>query len=135
MVSISGLIGWNLFTKKFLMSKSNPQHYRQGSIEPWDFIVSQDLNFLEGNIIKYITRAGKKDGESRLDDLKKAATYLRKLIETASQNESTAPRPYGSSDQVSQTDGATHRCIQSRYSEDSAEIDLGGVRGSYGGTC
>lgn len=117
------------------MSKSNPQHYRQGSIEPWDFIVSQDLNFLEGNIIKYVTRAGKKDGESRLDDLTKAATYLRKLIETTSQDESTTPRPDGSSDQVSQSDGTTHRCIQSRYSEDSAEIDLGGVRGSYGGTC
>ena len=73
------------------MSKTNPQHYRQGSIEPWDFIVSQNLNFLEGNIIKYVTRAGKKNGESRLDDLTKAATYLRKLIETTSQDESTPP--------------------------------------------
>ena len=117
------------------MSKTNPQHYRQGSIEPWDFIVSQDLNFLEGNIIKYVTRAGKKDGETRLDDLTKAATYLRKLIETTSQDESTAPRPDGSSDQVSQLDGATHWHLQSSYSDDSAEIDFGGVRGSYGGTC
>ena len=135
MVSTFGLIGWKPFIKKFLMSKTNPQHYRQGSIEPWDFIVSQDLNFLEGNIIKYVTRAGKKDGESRLDDLTKAATYLRKLIETASQDESTSPRPDGSSDQVPQADGTTHWCIQSRYSDDSAEIDFGGVRGSYGGTC
>ena len=117
------------------MSKTNPQHYRQGSIEPWDFIVSQDLNFLEGNIIKYVTRAGKKDGESRLDDLTKAATYLRKLIETASQNESTSPRPDGSSDSISQCDGSACRPIQSRYSEDTTEADFGGVRGSYGGTC
>ena len=135
MVSTFGLIGWKPFTKKFLMSKSNPQHYRQGSIEPWDFIVSQDLNFLEGNIIKYVTRAGKKDGESRLDDLTKAATYLRKLIETASQDESTTPRPDGSSDSISQCDGSACRPIQSRYSEDSTETDFGGVRGSYGGTC
>ena len=117
------------------MSKSNPQHYRQGSIEPWDFIVSQNLNFLEGNIIKYVTRAGKKDGESRLDDLTKAATYLRKLIETTSQDESTPPRPDGSSNQVPQCDGSTCRPIQSRYSEDSADADLGGISGSYGGTC
>ena len=135
MVSTFGLIGWKPFIKKFLMSKSNPQHYRQGSIEPWDFIVSQDLNFLEGNIIKYVTRAGKKDGESRLDDLTKAATYLRKLIETASQDESTTPRPDGSSDSISQCDGSACRPIQSRYSEDTAEADFGGVRGSYGGTC
>ena len=135
MVSTSGLIGWNPFIKKFLMSKSNPQHYRQGSIEPWDFIVSQNLNFLEGNIIKYVTRAGKKDGESRLDDLTKAATYLRKLIETASQDESTAPRPDGSSNSISQCDGSACRPIQSRNSEDSTEADFGGVRGSYGGTC
>ena len=87
------------------MSKTNPQHYRQGSIEPWDFIVSQNLNFLEGNIIKYVTRAGKKNGESRLDDLTKAATYLRKLIETTSQDEGTPPRPDGSSNQVPQCDG------------------------------
>jgi hypothetical protein len=42
------------------MPKWNPEHYRQGDIEPWDFIVSQKLGFLEGNVIKYITRAGKK---------------------------------------------------------------------------
>ena len=117
------------------MSKTNPQHYRQGSIEPWDFIVSQNLNFLEGNIIKYVTRAGKKNGESRLDDLTKAATYLRKLIETTSQDESTPPRPNGSSNQVPQCDGSACRPIQSRYSEDTADADLGGVSGSYGGTC
>ena len=62
--------------------KVNPTHYRQGNIEPWDYIVDQKLNYLEGNIIKYITRAGKKDGESRFDDLLKAQAYLTKLITT-----------------------------------------------------
>ena len=43
------------------MNKISPEHYRQGSIEVWDFIVDQQLGYLEGNIVKYITRAGKKD--------------------------------------------------------------------------
>ena len=134
MVSISGLIGWNPFIKKFLMSKSNPQHYRQGSIEPWDFIVSQNLNFLEGNIIKYVTRAGKKDGESRLDDLTKAAPISANLLKPHHKMKAPHPDPMGQAikfrNLMEQPIG-----IQSRYSEDSAEIDLGGVRGSYGGTC
>lgn len=73
------------------MTKTNPDHYRRGAIEPWDFITSQGLGFLEGNVIKYIARAGHKAGESRLDDLAKAATYLRKLIDTT-------PHPTGLDD-------------------------------------
>ena len=46
------------------MSKTSPDHYQQGSIETWDYIVDQQLGYLEGNIVKYISRAGKKEGES-----------------------------------------------------------------------
>jgi hypothetical protein len=72
----------NLITKKSIPtvevdSKTNPSHYRQGSIEPWDFIVSQNLNFLAGNVVKYISRYKHKNG---VEDLKKAKTYLEKLI-------------------------------------------------------
>ena len=66
-----------------MVYKVNPTHYRQGSIEPWDFIIDQELGYLEGNILKYIVRAGKKDGETKLDDLLKAQAYLTKLINTA----------------------------------------------------
>jgi hypothetical protein len=55
----------------------SPSHYRQGKIEPWDFIVSQNLNFLAGNVVKYISRYKHKNG---VEDLKKAKTYLEKLI-------------------------------------------------------
>jgi len=51
-------------------------HY-QLPIEPWDFIVKNDLGYLEGNIIKYITRYKKKNG---VEDLEKALHYLEKLI-------------------------------------------------------
>ena len=64
-------------------TKYDPSHYH-GSVEPWDLIAAQGLDFFSGNIIKYVVRAGKKDGESVLDDLIKAQVYLKKLIEIRS---------------------------------------------------
>jgi hypothetical protein len=55
------------------MAKS-PAHYTRGSIEVWDFIRDQGLNYHLGNAIKYICRAGYKD--SKTSDLKKAIHYL-----------------------------------------------------------
>ena len=54
----------------------NPKHYTKG-IEVWDFIASKDMNFLEGNIVKYVSRWRQKNG---IEDLKKAKQYLDKLI-------------------------------------------------------
>lgn len=48
-------------------------------IQPWDFILANNLPFLEGNIIKYICRYKEKGG---VEDLYKANHYLKKLIET-----------------------------------------------------
>ena len=64
------------------MNKISPNHYQRGSIEVWDFIVDQQLGYLEGNIVKYITRAGRKDSESKLDDLLKAQAYIHKAVTT-----------------------------------------------------
>ena len=55
----------------------NPPHYQQGSIEVIDFILDQNFNYLEGNIIKYVSRYKYKNG---LEDLKKAHWYLERLI-------------------------------------------------------
>lgn len=52
-------------------------HYRAG-IETWDYILSQGLGYLEGNVIKYVTRYKRKNG---IEDLYKALDYLKKLIE------------------------------------------------------
>lgn len=65
-----------------MSSKFSPEHYSTGSIETWDFIVDKELDFLLGNVVKYVVRAGRKEGESREDDLIKAAAYIRKAIET-----------------------------------------------------
>lgn len=53
-------------------------HYKSHPIQPWDFIVANDLGFLEGNVVKYVCRFRKKNG---LADLEKAKHYLDKLIE------------------------------------------------------
>ena len=71
------------------MSKYSPSHYQKGNIEVWDFIVDQNLGYLEGNIIKYLCRAGDKPQESRIDDLLKAKAYLQKLIDTTPDHDLT----------------------------------------------
>jgi hypothetical protein len=55
-------------------------HYATKPIQPWDFIVANNLGYLEGNIVKYVSRWKDKGG---VEDLKKAQHYLQKLIETA----------------------------------------------------
>lgn len=58
-------------------SQVGGDHYRQKTIQPWDYIAANGLGFFEGNIVKYLTRWENKGG---LDDLKKARHYLDKLI-------------------------------------------------------
>ncbi len=53
-------------------------HYKKQAIQPWDYIVSNDIGFLEGCIIKYVSRYKDKGG---LNDLLKAKHFLEKLIE------------------------------------------------------
>lgn len=52
-------------------------HY-QLEIQPWDYITLNRLGYLEGNIIKYVTRHKEKNG---MRDLEKAKHYIDKLIE------------------------------------------------------
>ncbi|AHJ02910.1 hypothetical protein AX10_00055 [Listeria monocytogenes WSLC1001] len=59
---------------------SQPSHYTSGGIEPIEFIQSHNMNFEKGNVIKYVTRAGKKEGQTEVKDLKKARQYLDFLI-------------------------------------------------------
>lgn len=65
---------------------NHPKHYA-GDIEPIDLIEAQDLNFNRGNVIKYVTRAGKKNTTKELEDLNKAKWYLEREIRRVSKNE------------------------------------------------
>jgi hypothetical protein len=53
-------------------------HYKEKTIQPWDFIAANQLGYFEGNIVKYVSRWRDKGG---INDLKKARHYLDKLIE------------------------------------------------------
>ena len=60
---------------------NHPPHYTAGGIETIDFIEAKDLNFRLGNAVKYIARAGKKVGGDPVQDLEKAAFYLKREID------------------------------------------------------
>ncbi len=57
-------------------------HYKDKPIQPWDYIAANRLGYLEGNIVKYVSRYKEKDG---IADLHKAKHYLDKLIELTQQ--------------------------------------------------
>jgi hypothetical protein len=59
----------------------HPSHYRgDGKHEAIDVIRAWGLNFNLGNVVKYVCRAGLKSEETTLEDLEKAAFYLRAEI-------------------------------------------------------
>ena len=51
-------------------------HDKEFAIQPWDIIDCYNLNFYEGNVIKYLLR----EKDNRLEDLKKAQFYLNRHI-------------------------------------------------------
>ena len=53
-------------------------HYKKLEIQTWDYIIANNIGYMEGNIIKYVSRWKEKGGEK---DLLKAKHYLDKLIE------------------------------------------------------
>jgi|TARA_R110002020_G_scaffold457045_1_gene673823 hypothetical protein len=57
---------------------NHPAHYNAGKIEVIDAIVDWGLDFIEGNVVKYVTRAKHKGDQ--ISDLKKARWYLDYLI-------------------------------------------------------
>jgi len=57
-------------------------HYKNKAIQPWDYIASNNLGYLEGCVIKYVSRYKEKGG---IQDLQKAAHYLQKLMEVESE--------------------------------------------------
>lgn len=60
------------------MDTIDPKHYEKGTYEAINVIEAWGLNFSLGNVLKYISRAGKKG--DLLEDLKKARWYLDREI-------------------------------------------------------
>ena len=57
---------------------NHPPHYKLGDREVIE--ITEHLDFLSGNVVKYVCRAGRKEGSSSLEDYLKARWYLDRLI-------------------------------------------------------
>ncbi len=53
-------------------------HYKSLPIQPVEYIYKNSIPYLEGNVIKYVTRHKSKAG---LEDIKKAIHYLQLIAE------------------------------------------------------
>lgn len=62
---------------QYLQDQIRPPYYTRFRIEPLAFITMNHLDFLQGNIIKYVCRY---DGKNGAKDLMKARRYLDELI-------------------------------------------------------
>lgn len=64
-----------------MSSVDHPEHYGgDKTYETIKVIDAWDLDFCLGNAVKYISRAGKKDPEKTIEDLKKAIWYIEHKI-------------------------------------------------------
>ena len=118
---------------------TGPSYYQRGSIQVWDFIRDQRLNFHLGNAIKYICRYGHKgDYNEQLSDINKAIHYLeneRNHLQ-ASRNREDLPGsalhfPNGASKAISGYIPDTQLEVPpGPYA--ATELDYGGVQGIFG---
>lgn len=64
------------------MKQVGGNHYEKCSLQPWEVIRRNGLNFWEGNVVKYLLRHQDKNGK---EDLLKAQHYLTYLVENYEQ--------------------------------------------------
>lgn len=63
----------------FLGCENMAKEYYNG-VTVWDFIDDMEFNFNLGNVVKYVSRAGRKEGCSKIEDLEKARDYLDREV-------------------------------------------------------
>lgn len=61
-----------------LDTQEGGSHYKSMTIQPIEFITKNSIPYLEGNVIKYVSRHAAKNG---LEDIKKAIHYLQLIAE------------------------------------------------------
>ena len=65
---------------KSFKKKVGGSNYKNYKIQPVEFIIKNNIGFVEGNIIKYILRFKEKGG---VQDLEKAKHYIELLIDSS----------------------------------------------------
>lgn len=71
--------------KDSLKTQIGGSHYMNMAVQPIEFIVNAKLTFIQGNIIKYISRYKYKNGAQ---DINKCIHYAKLAIDLDSKNES-----------------------------------------------
>jgi hypothetical protein len=71
-----------------LNTQVSGDHYKNLAIQPVEYIHANQIPFIEGSVIKYVTRWRNKGG---LDDLRKAKHFIDLLIEL--ETRTTVPAP------------------------------------------
>jgi hypothetical protein len=61
-----------------LDSQPGGDHYKQMKIQPIEYIHANSISYLEGNVIKYVSRHKRKNG---IEDIDKAIHYLQLIKE------------------------------------------------------
>ena len=74
-------------SEKVCDNVNHPSHYTSGQIEVIDFIEDKELGFHLGNAVKYISRAGRKDADKTVEDLRKAVWYINRQIQRLEREE------------------------------------------------
>lgn len=69
-------------------SVDHPKHYggKENPYEAIKVIEAWSLDFCLGNVIKYLSRAGKKNEDKEIEDLEKALWYLQRKIQHLKSN-------------------------------------------------
>ena len=119
---------------------TGPSYYQRGSIQVWDFIRDQGLNFHLGNAIKYICRYGHKGNyDDQLSDLKKAIHYLNDELNNLerSRNREDLPK-YNYSDTIVFTGAGVQESLSDQElgipsgSFQAAQVNSGGIQRIFG---
>ncbi len=79
-------------------------HYKSMAIQPAQYIVANGIGFLEGMVIKYVSRWEKKGG---IEDLEKAIHCLQLRVEMAKQG--TEVIPVGEADEGAESPEKFHQ--------------------------
>jgi len=61
-----------------LKTQEGGDHYKRLGIQPVEYIQANNLDFFQGNVVKYVTRHKDKKGA---EDIRKAIHYLQMILE------------------------------------------------------
>ena len=61
-----------------LTAQVGGDHYKNLAIQPVEYITANNLSYLQGSVIKYVTRYKNKNGK---EDLQKAIHFIKMMIQ------------------------------------------------------